>query len=90
MNVRLLLIGAAALAVAGAASAQSAPASGGQAPQGATPADMVVAASAASDIESDDDTANAEAQPAAVTPAKPRRAARVTTCRCGDASPSGQ
>ena len=90
MTVRLLLIGAAAFAVAGAASAQSAPAPGnsGNGPQG-TPADLVVAASASTDLEPGDVEAVAEAQPAA-TPAKPRRAARVTSCRCGDTAQSGQ
>ena len=91
MTVRLLLIGAAAFAAAGAASAQSAPTPGnsGNGQQAGSPADMVVAASASTDTDSVDDETVAEAQPAA-TPAKPRRAARVTSCRCGDTAKAGQ
>ena len=91
MHVRLLMIGAAAFAAAGAASAQSVPASGnpGASQPASTPADLVVAASAPADTESDDGEANDEAQPQSA-PAKPRRAARVTSCRCGDPAASGQ
>lgn len=90
MNVRPLMIGVAAFAVAGVASAQSAPANDpqDQGPGGA-PADLVVAASASTDAESDQPAPSIDAQPAS-SAAKPRRAARVTTCRCGDTGQSGQ
>lgn len=85
MYVRLLMIGAAALAASGVATAQSAPANAqGNAQQGGTTtADLVVAASAATDVDMDEE---AEAKETASTsaPSRPRRAARVTTCRCGD------
>jgi len=85
MNARLSIIAAAAVALATAATAQSAktpPAQANSAPKHPAP---VVLASA------DHLAGPAPVSEATTAPAKPHRAARVTTCRCGgDPQPAPQ
>lgn len=80
MRTRLIVTAAAALALAGAGSAEppKAPVQKAEQPAGQQP--IVVAAA--------DETAQPVAgDPQASAPAKPARHARVTTCRCGDQNP---
>ena len=89
MTYRWLILAATAVSAAGMATAQPAQNNPRDTSRPQPQNAQVVLASAQRDADTDTG-ANAqptEAQPAAQAPAKPKRAARVTTCRCGD---SGQ
>lgn len=80
MNVRWM-IAVTALAAAAMASAEPAPPSAGDSDHQANREAQVVLASA--DQDPNAESPAPDAQPPA-TPPKKKRAARVTTCRCGD------
>lgn len=83
MHARSVIIAAAALALATSAIAQSAKTQAPQPNSTQTHPAPVVLASA-------DHMASAPVGDAAPAQAKPHRAARVTTCRCGDPQPAPQ
>lgn len=84
MSARLTMIAAAALTIGTSALAEPAR-TGDHANQPANRPAAIVLASA----ETAQASAPAADQPTP-PPAKPRRAARVTTCRCGDPQPEAQ
>jgi hypothetical protein len=84
MHARLMVIAAAALVVGTSAFAEPPKTRGAQPAQPATQPAAVVLASA----ETVRDTAPSADQPAA--PVKRPRAARVTSCRCGDQQATDQ
>lgn len=95
MRVRWLMIGSAfasaCVAASGVALAQQPQPAGRERPQASPPAAGLIVAAAA-ESNGDSDSNSEAARPAnegdqAAVPAKPRRAARVTSCRCGE---SGQ
>lgn len=88
MTVRLLVIAATAMSAAAMATAQPAQTTTGRESDQPTsqPTDLpanVVLASVERPTNPDEAAPSADA-PAPVTPVKRKRAARVTTCRCGD------
>lgn len=85
MSYRWLILAATAVSAAGMATAQPDRDNARDSKQPQAQNAQVVLASAPR--ETDAAPPPAEAQPATQAPAKPKRAARVTTCRCGD---SGQ
>lgn len=84
MTYRWLILAATAVSATGIAAAQP-PQSNTRDTKPQPQNAQVVLASAPR--EADANPQPAEAQPATPAPAKPKRAGRVTTCRCGD---SGQ
>lgn len=94
MLIRWLMFGAIPASLAVVANAQPGSPNGDPRPQGAPPAAALIVSAGAETVAEDEvlieeEPAEAEASteaPAQANP-KPRRAARVTSCRCGD---SGQ